>query len=234
MRKIVLVGDSVFDNKTYVKKGAVTDNYTHPELGSSVIEHLQEREENSVLCAEDGAIISQVREQLPHIPTDATHVFVSCGGNDLLIQQGTVMSQILQGTDKDIAVANLGAELSNKYLQLFEELKLLNRPTAVCFIYNPCYTKSQANPNPRVVTEQTLLQQWAPEVIKQVNQSVILPLAQQFKFAVLDLQTLFNDASCYANPIEPSVEGGRRIAELVHKVVQVHDFGGETVTYGEI
>ena len=41
---------------------------------------------------------------------------------------------------------------------------------------------------------------------------------------LIDLRLLFDDARDYANPIEPSVQGGAKIACVIAKVVTNHDF----------
>jgi hypothetical protein len=42
---------------------------------------------------------------------------------------------------------------------------------------------------------------------------------------VIDLRRLFDDPRYYANPIEPSMAGGARLAEVICSVVAEHDFG---------
>ncbi len=75
MKHIVLVGDSIFDNASYVSAGeSVTDQLTQ----------LMDGESRITLLAVDGDITTDVPKQLEGFPVDATHVFVSCGGNDAL------------------------------------------------------------------------------------------------------------------------------------------------------
>src|SRR3954447_24866153 len=72
---VVLLGDSIFDNAAY----------THG--GPDVITHLRRVlpvDWRGTLCAVDGATSRDVASQLPCIPTDASHLVVSVGGNDAL------------------------------------------------------------------------------------------------------------------------------------------------------
>jgi hypothetical protein len=75
MAHIVLLGDSIFDNAPYV------------QTGEAVIHHLKRRIPNTwqaTLLAIDGAVTREVHEQLQQLPPDATHLFLSVGGNDAL------------------------------------------------------------------------------------------------------------------------------------------------------
>jgi hypothetical protein len=44
---------------------------------------------------------------------------------------------------------------------------------------------------------------------------------------LLDLRLICNDEGDYANPIEPSVQGGAKICEVIKSVVTKHDFTQE-------
>jgi hypothetical protein len=41
---------------------------------------------------------------------------------------------------------------------------------------------------------------------------------------LIDLRLLFDDARDYANPIEPSVQGGAKLARVIAKIVTTYDF----------
>lgn len=73
---IVLVGDSMLNNETYVKKG------------ESVEEKIKLRTRNVFNFAEDNSTINDCYEQVEQIPKtfnrDSTYIFVSAGGNDII------------------------------------------------------------------------------------------------------------------------------------------------------
>jgi hypothetical protein len=71
---IVLVGDSIFDNAAYVEEGAAVDLLLASKTKGAKV----------TLLAVDGHVTTDVPAQLSAFPDDATHVFVSCGGNDAL------------------------------------------------------------------------------------------------------------------------------------------------------
>src|SRR5215212_9847693 len=75
MSHIVLLGDSVFDNDAYVGKG--------PDVVRQVRDVLPAGWRAS-LAAVDGAKIANIGAQLQRLPSDATHLVVSIGGNDAL------------------------------------------------------------------------------------------------------------------------------------------------------
>lgn len=72
LHHLVLLGDSVFDNGSYVGQG-----------NPSVIEQLQieaeQRRWKASSVATDGNILSDIPKQLDRIPNDATHLFISIG-----------------------------------------------------------------------------------------------------------------------------------------------------------
>ena len=77
MDNIILIGDSIFDNAGYVSEGeSVTD----------ILRSITENESQVKLLAVDGDVTTDVPAQLESFPDSATHVFISCGGNDALRQ----------------------------------------------------------------------------------------------------------------------------------------------------
>ncbi|WP_292713827.1 hypothetical protein [Mesorhizobium sp.] len=91
--KIVLLGDSVFDNRAYVTGGA------------DVLAHLVRQLPigwSADLLAVDGSVMAGVRQQLDRLPADATHLVVSMGGNDAL-----GVSSVLDAPSRSVADALL-------------------------------------------------------------------------------------------------------------------------------
>ena len=74
--KIVLAGDSIFDNKEYVIPG------------ESVEHNLINNRQDVLLLAKDGAVVENLVHQLEKMPsnlnTPNTRLFISVGGNDIL------------------------------------------------------------------------------------------------------------------------------------------------------
>ena len=74
---IVLCGDSIFDNRSYVKHG-------EPDVARQVQQMLPNSK--ITLLAVDGHQTKDIKEQLIHMPNDVTHLFISVGGNDGLMR----------------------------------------------------------------------------------------------------------------------------------------------------
>ncbi|MGH7552999.1 MAG: SGNH/GDSL hydrolase family protein, partial [Longimicrobiales bacterium] len=75
MPHVVLLGDSIFDNGAYVPG--------EPDVVAQLRALLPQGWQAS-LCAIDGSITRDVERQLSSVPTDATHLVISSGGNDAL------------------------------------------------------------------------------------------------------------------------------------------------------
>ena len=75
MKHIILLGDSIFDNASYVPGK------------SPIIKQLQSQLPTSwkaTLLAVDGDVTEDVLSQTSNLPDNASHLIISCGGNDAL------------------------------------------------------------------------------------------------------------------------------------------------------
>ena len=84
------------------------------------------------------------------------------------------------------------------------------RPTALCTIYDPRY------PDPR-------FQRLAVAGLVLFNE-VITRAAFAHGLPVLDLRLICDNDADFANPIEPSAQGGDKIAAVIARLVAEHDF----------
>ncbi len=73
--ELVLIGDSVLDNASYVAAGESVTDHLRATLGTSA---------HVTLLARDGNVTSEARHSLRTLPRSATHLLVSSGGNDAL------------------------------------------------------------------------------------------------------------------------------------------------------
>jgi lysophospholipase L1-like esterase len=85
-----------------------------------------------------------------------------------------------------------------------------NIPTTICTIYYPNYPDE-------------LIQKVSVAALSAFN-DVIIRQAALHNLPYLDLRLICNDEDDYANEIEPSSKGGRKIAEKILEVVQNHNF----------
>jgi hypothetical protein len=79
MGHIVLLGDSIFDNARYVPD--------RPPVIEQVRRGLPQGWQASLLAV-DGHTSEDIANQLADLPSGATHLFVSAGGNDALGESG--------------------------------------------------------------------------------------------------------------------------------------------------
>ncbi|HEX8443322.1 MAG TPA: SGNH/GDSL hydrolase family protein [Allosphingosinicella sp.] len=195
MPHLVLLGDSIFDNAAYVPGG--------PDVVKQVRAALPPGW-SATLLAVDGAVTRSVGAQLSRIPGDTTHLVLSVGGNDAL---GT--SHILGASARTVGEAVLmlaGAQdrFAGDYDQMLEEVLAQGLPTALCTIYD---TPPSA-PNHKVIKAALSL---FNDRITRAAFTHCLPL--------IDLRLLCAEEGDYANPIEPSVQGGAKMANAIAALV---------------
>jgi hypothetical protein len=201
MGHVVLLGDSIFDNAAYV--GGDPD----------VVHQLRERLESgwqATLLAVDGSVAADVARQLVRVPSDATHLIVSAGGNDALGHLDLLEERTRSVGAAIERLASIRESFHAAYGRMLEVILRLRCATVLCTIYDPCF------PDRR-------LQRLAVAALTLFN-DVVTRQAGSAGVPVIDLRRLFDDAACYANPIEPSVLGGARLADVISRIVTEHDF----------
>jgi hypothetical protein len=199
---IGLLGDSVFDNAAYVAPG-------EPDVARQVRKLLPAGSE-ATLLAVDGSRLSGVARQLPAVPADATHLVLSCGGNDALGHAGLLeerASSVAECLDK---LARAAAEFERDYRGAVAAVAARRLPAVLCTIYYPRF--ADADVQRLAVTALSVFN----DCITRAAFAAGLPL--------IDLRLTCDDARDYANPIEPSARGGDKIARAVTRAVGEHDF----------
>jgi hypothetical protein len=192
---VVLLGDSILDNKRYVGDG--------PDVVTQLVDSLPSGW-RATLLARDGDVSRDVPGQLGGIPRDATHLVVSVGGNDalgfahMLDQRAGSVGEALRilGGAQEIFAAN--------YATMVDALTAVGLPAAVCTIYDtPRYAPAQ----PAIRTGIALFN------------DCITRAAFSSHLSLIDLRLICDEDADYANPIEPSVQGGRKIARAITSYV---------------
>jgi lysophospholipase L1-like esterase len=195
MPHLILLGDSIFDNGVYVPGG--------PDVVRQVRAALPAGWSASLLAA-DGAVTRSVAGQLARLPADASHLVVSVGGNDAL-----GASHILGAPARTVgeAVAML-AETQDRFTQDYQQMLngvlATGLPTALCTIYD---TPPSA-PNHRLIKAALSL---FNDRITRAAFARALPL--------IDLRLICAEEGDYANPIEPSVQGGAKMAAAIAELL---------------
>ena len=193
---VALLGDSIFDNATYVPGE------------QAVVEQLQSvlpKGSTATLIAVDGSVTAEVLVQLKQVPPEASHLVVSSGGNDALHA-----SVLLEEPQRVIGLlADAQNEFRKIYRKLVQGLKMTTKPILVCTIYDSV---------PHLGKEK--------KTALSIFNDVIVSEASRAGISVIDLRSLCNDESDYSelSPIEPSTTGGMKIAKRIAWVVQKFDF----------
>lgn len=201
MKHIVLLGDSIFDNKVYVNGGKDTVENLRALMPSDW---------RATLLAIDGSVASGVPSQLPRVPEDATHLFVSVGGNDALGEMNLLQIPASSGAEVFSAVSDAAARFEAAYERMLRMVLELKKPTAVCTIYYPRFGDQR-------------LQKLAVAALATFN-DVIIRQAFRYGLPLIDLRSVCNEYGDYANDIEPSVAGGAKISKRIIQIVNEHDY----------
>jgi lysophospholipase L1-like esterase len=209
MNHLVLLGDSIFDNAAYVKGGLDVISHIRQQIPSSW---------QASLRAVDGSVVENVRGQLLGLPDDVTHLVVSVGGNDALLNAGVLQMKVSSSAEVFNSISDLAGEFQNRYRKMLQTLLKLNKSTAICTIYYPRMPEA-------------FVQKIAVAALATFN-DVIIRQATLAGIPLIDLRLVCNEDSDYANEIEPSEGGGKKIANVIARVIKGHDFeNGRTVIY---
>jgi hypothetical protein len=123
---IVLVGDSILDNRAYTEGG--------PDVVSQVQELLPHGS-HATLLAVDGSTTEDIRSQAQRIPSDATNLVLSAGGNDAIMNSDLLLKP-LDSTAKALAVlADVAQEFEKKYRRAVAACRKTGLPLTICTIY---------------------------------------------------------------------------------------------------
>ena len=131
MKHIILAGDSVFDNHSYVKEG-------EPDVRDQLADLLDDGDK-ATLIAVDGDINNDVAKQLDNIPNDATHLFISIGGNDALMHIDAFTETVSTIGDALDSFNEMVQEFERDYIKMLTNVIKYGLKTTLCTIYNPCF-----------------------------------------------------------------------------------------------
>lgn len=191
---IVLIGDSIFDNASYVEEGCSVYDLLSAAFPTDTV----------TLLAVDGDVTTDVHTQLFSLPKDATHVFVSCGGNDALrsapILQDSVAS-VSEALEKLHAVTE---QFRKNYSAMLDQIIDRFPAPTFCTIH-------------RHVPE---LPEDSATALSLFNEIILEEVVKRY-CSIIDLRILCNEASDYSpiSPIEPSVYGGKKIVNAIKSVI---------------
>jgi lysophospholipase L1-like esterase len=192
-KHIVLLGDSVFDNGAYVASG-------EPDVRKQLQGIIASGSE-ATSNARDGAMIGDISTQLQLLPHDATHLVVSVGGNDALASSGILDENATSVSEALNKLADIRESFGRRYVTMLRSVLRHKLRTAVCTIYEPRFP--EADRRRIAATALTLLN------------DCITREAFSREVSLLDLRLICDREEDFANPIEPSAQGGAKIARAI-------------------
>jgi len=226
-KNILLLGDSIIDNRSYVLEGELEVTAHLKKL------YLYEPDVSITNNAVDGDTMYDLKNN--HLDTpdieEASHIIVSIGGNDLLhnisfLQRTSELSKIM---GKDARIGKWGVkELNPSRNRVFEETYFeIIKPFKKQYETIVANLSShRANLLLCTVYEGDLVDS---DEFSDVNNSsktmvsifndIVYRTANKCGADVLELRDIFVRPEDYANPIEPSHIGGGKLAKAIQKWV---------------
>ncbi len=202
MSTLVLVGDSVFDNAAYVNGPDVRDQ----------IETKMPDDWAVSLLAVDGSYILDVQNQLEQLPGDAQILVVSTGGNDVLVQTEVLNDAVTTVGEALLLLGDAVGQFREDYCRMLETVVATDVQPYICTIYRPDFPDED-------------FQSMTSTALGLFN-DVIVEEASLRLLPILDIRAIFTDSGDYANPIEPSVQGGQKLADEIAGLID--DWGSGT------
>ena len=193
---IVLLGDSIFDNAPYTAGG--------PDVISQVRQLLPTGWRASLLAI-DGATTADVFSQLERVPPDASHLVLSVGGNDALMNAKVLYTPVVSVSQGLEVMGEVAREFEENYSRLVAVCRQRDLSLTLCTIYNGCFPEGKYQ---RLISTAIM-----------VFNDAILRVGIESGLAMIDLRFVCSSPADYANPIEPSSVGGAKIARAIVNLV---------------
>jgi hypothetical protein len=197
---IALVGDSIFDNAAYVPGEPCVTEQLQALVGDSA---------KVRLLAVDGDCVPDVAGQIKHLPWGTSHILVSAGGNDALMQAHKLDNDYGSSRELFTEWTAIQRAFRDDYRRMLEAVLTREVPTVVCTVYD-------AVPDLDAIAVTAL----------SLFNDVIVDEAVKASLPIVDLRSVCTDREDYSvvSPIEPSCQGGARIAAALQRVLTRHDF----------
>lgn len=200
MKNIHLYGDSIFDNASYVDPNrAVTDH----------MKRLLPNEYSHQLFAMDGDTTRQCLEQIhtltPKLKVDFKDTAVlSIGGNDALQSAGVLFTPVRTVRESFERMMPMIEDFRKNYEQVVNALLKSYYNIRICTIYNK-------------IPGQEFGVGPVEMMALGLYNDVITETASKYNIDLIDLRVVCDSLACYStiSPIEPSDEGGQRIAQAI-------------------
>jgi lysophospholipase L1-like esterase len=207
MAVVTLMGDSSFDNESYVAKGEKDVlAWVHTKMPKGW---------RANLVALDGAVNSGIAQQLDmareHFP-ETTHFVVSVGGNDALAHSGLMRVNPRSAKSFLGMISRAAHEFEYSYHKMLDTLICgvrTDQKIIACTIYNPNFSDDHNDPE----------QMMGVELVKIFNDAIYRQCLS-FGVSIIEARMVYTSPEHYANPIEPSTLGAERISRAILEAVK--------------
>ena len=215
-KKIILLGDSVFDNIAYLNSNE-----------KSVTQHLQTKLDTSLwditVEAVDGSTTKTIKPQFTeanlHLlePTNST-IVVSIGGNDALNYVDKLDSLNLE------TLHTIKSQFYCDYRTAIDEIAEAGQQLYLCTIYNPKFPDSvmQKKIEAGLSIFNDVILTTANDLWDDYNSGFgdVMILTKNAKYPLIDLRNICREDKSFANEIEPSGYGGDKITDaIIHNLL---------------
>lgn len=196
--RILLIGDSVFDNVPYVEEGKDTVTTLRKEMATSATV-------DSV--AVDGyttvEVLFQLIEGVLKDRPKYDYIFVSIGGNDLLTNQDVYLDSSVDHQEKD----DFLAKLVKRFLAIHLALKEMSDNIYWLAIYTPYF-------DPGLFDENYI--STAKQAVNEVNRKLKMTVGPKH---IISTSSIVNQPEDFTEVIEPSAVGSGKLAKEISKIV---------------
>jgi hypothetical protein len=162
------------------------------------------------LCAVDGSTTTDLGPQLDSVRDHVTHIVLSVGGNDAMLNADLLDLPVRSTAQALELFRDRLVDFEANYTNALDSVLALGRTTTVCTVYNGNFPPPDAD---RARVALTLFN------------DTILRCALKRNVSVIDLRLVCTEAADFANPIEPSGPGGRKIALAITRSLNAADGG---------
>ena len=204
---LVLLGDSILDNRTY----------TEPET-AECLRGMLGPGRTVELLARDGAVMSEIPYQLARLRGDADVSILSVGGNDALGHIGILEEGAAAARTVLSRLADIAEDFGARYRGVLAEARPRSRRLVACTIYEPPIFDATTTRLIRVP-------------LSLLNDQIVREAARA-GVDVLDLRSVCTSAADFVRQIEPSAQGARRIAAAIETVVRGVPSGAAIALFG--
>ena len=130
MPHLVLIGDSIFDNARYTSGQPDVISHARKLIPAGW---------RATLLAIDGATTNDIPSQLRRLPPDASHIVLSVGGNNAIMNADVLTMPVQLGREALAALAEISRRFEESYRQAVEACLESHLPLVLCTIYGGCF-----------------------------------------------------------------------------------------------